>query len=330
MTALLRVDDLRVTYRGERGEVRAVDGVSFELGAGGEALGLIGESGSGKSSLALALVRLLPPSALVTGSARLGGVELLSLPVERYRREVRWRRIALVMQSAMHALNPVLRIGLQVAERLRLEGVGAREARHQSETLLERVGLPTGTSERYPHELSGGMRQRVLIAMALALRPALLVLDEPTSALDVSIQAQIMNLLKEVRRDDGVSMLFITHDLALASDLCDRVAVLYAGEVRELGSADDVLTAPRDPYTRALLASIPRLHGDVRPGFLPGAPPAAHDMPSGCRFAPRCPSAFEPCAAHPPALVDVGDRVARCWQVQPLPEGIGRPEGVGS
>jgi oligopeptide/dipeptide ABC transporter ATP-binding protein len=323
MSDALRVEDLRVSYRAERGAVRAVDGVSFELAAGGEALGLIGESGSGKSTLALALMRLLPPGAAASGRVSLGALDLLELGEERYRREVRWRRLALVMQSAMHALNPVLRVGDQVGERLRLEGLGRRESARRALALLERVGLGDGAAARFPHELSGGMRQRVLIAMALVLEPRVLILDEPTSALDVSVQAQIMNLLKEVRRDHGISMLFITHDLALASDLCDRVAVLYAGEVRELGSADDVLVAPRDPYTQALLSSIPRLHATARPTFLPGAPPDASALPGGCRFAPRCPAAFEPCAAHPPALVPVGDgHLARCWLHQPLPDAL--------
>lgn len=317
----LAVEDLSVGYRSARGEVRAVDGISFEVALGGEALGIIGESGSGKSSLALALMRLLPKGASARGRVRLGALDLSAMSDERYRVEVRWRRLAIVLQSAMHALNPVLRVGDQVAERLRLDGVGRREAARRVGELLEQVGLGERTAARYPHELSGGMRQRVMIAMALALNPSVVILDEPTSALDVSVQAQIMNLLKRLRREHGVSMLFITHDLALASDLCDRVAVLYAGQLRELGSADAVLTAPRDPYTQALLASIPRLRGDERPSFLPGAPPDASALPAGCRFEPRCPVAFAPCRAHPPELVPVADgQVARCWKYQPPPE----------
>ncbi len=318
---LLTVDDLHVSYRSSGGEVRAVEGVSFELAGGGEALGLIGESGSGKSSLALALMRLLPKGATRKGSARLGDLDLYSLSSERFRTLVRWRELALVPQSAMHALNPVLRVGDQVAERIVLEGVPRRDASRRAAALLERVGLARGVAARYPHELSGGMRQRVLIAMALALDPSVVVLDEPTSALDVSIQAQIMNLLKELKRERGISMLFITHDLALASDLCDRLAVLYAGQVRELGGADEVLGAPRDPYTQALLASIPRLHGKERPSFLPGSPPDPREFPPGCRFEPRCPVAFAPCRAHAPALVELGaGQTARCWHHQPLPE----------
>jgi oligopeptide/dipeptide ABC transporter ATP-binding protein len=321
--ALLRVVDLHVRYRTARGAARAVDGASFEIEAGGQALGLIGESGSGKSTLALTLMRLLPAGAEVGGGIHLGDLDLRALGDERYRAEVRWRRIAMVMQGAMHALNPVLRVGEQVAERLLLEGVGRREGSRRAAALLERVGLGSGAAARYPHELSGGMRQRVAIAMALTLQPELLILDEPTSALDVSVQAQIMNLLKDLKRERGISMLFITHDLALASDLCDTVAVLYAGQVRELGDADDVLTAPRDPYTQALLASIPRLRGDARPAFLAGAPPDASAPPPGCRFEPRCPVAFAPCREHPPALVAAGGTSsARCWQYQRLPERV--------
>ena len=321
----LAVDDLHVRYRAREpggAEVRAVEGAGFELELGGEALGLIGESGCGKSSLALALLRLLPAGGRAWGSVRLGALDLLGMPRERYRREVRWRRLAVVMQGALHSLNPVLRVGAQVSERLWLEGVPRREAARRAEALLERVGLAAGSAARYPHELSGGMRQRVLIAMALALEPALLVLDEPTSALDVSIQAQVMNLLKDLKRERGLSMLFVTHDLALASDLCERVAVLYAGELRELGGADQVLTEPADPYTQALLDSLPRLRGDARPTFLPGTPPDPTAPPPGCRFAPRCPRAFEPCHDQPPPLVALPTGpLARCWLHQDAPEG---------
>ena len=321
----LTVADLHVRYRAREpggAEVRAVDGAGFELLLGGEALGLIGESGCGKSSLALALLRLLPAGGRAWGSLRLGDLDLLSMPLERFRRDLRWRRLAVVMQGALHSLNPVLRVGAQVGERMWLEGVPRREAARRAEALLERVGLPASAAVRYPHELSGGMRQRVLIAMALALDPQVLVLDEPTSALDVSVQAQVMNLLKDLKRERGLSMLFVTHDLALASDLCDRIAVLYAGEVRELGGADEVLTAPADPYSRALLDALPRLRGDERPVFLPGTPPDAAAPPAGCRFAPRCPRVYEPCRDHPPPLAALADgRLARCWLHQRPPDG---------
>jgi oligopeptide/dipeptide ABC transporter ATP-binding protein len=220
----------------------------------------------------------------------------------------------MVFQGAMHALNPVIRVGDQATERLRQDGVSRRDADARLAALLDRVGLPRGTGERYPHELSGGMKQRVMIAMALTHDPPLLILDEPTSALDVSIQAQIMNLLKELKRDQGIAMLFITHDLALASDLCDRIAVVYAGQVRELGSAEAVLTDARDPYTQRLMASIPRLHGDAPPGFLPGTPPDLRQPPTGCRFAARCPVVFERCAEPPPLVEVAPGHHARCWR----------------
>jgi oligopeptide/dipeptide ABC transporter ATP-binding protein len=312
---LLAVDGLRVHYASDRGTVQALDGVSFTVDGPGEALGIIGESGSGKTTLALSLMRLLPSNAArVEGSIRLGGEDVHALPEERFRRDVRWRRVAMVFQGAMNALNPVLRVGRQIAERPVLEGVSPREALRDARRLLALVGLPPDTTERYPHELSGGMKQRVAIAMALALRPELVILDEPTSALDVSVQAQIMNLLKQLKWDLGLSMVFITHDIALASDLSDRLAVAYGGQLREYGSTDAVLTGPLDPYTQVLLASVPRLRAEEPPRPLPGAPPAPTAPPAGCRFHPRCPRAFAPCPTRrPPLLEPRPGHHARCW-----------------
>lgn len=315
MNALLQVEDLRLEYATPRGPLPAVDGISFRIEGEGEALGIIGESGSGKTSLALAMMRILPRNARISGgSVRLAGRELLALPEDVFRREVRWRGMAMVFQGAMHALNPVIRVGPQVAERLLADGQPKADAMRQAERLLERVGLPSGTASRYPHELSGGMKQRVMIAAALTHSPPLLILDEPTSALDVSIQAQIMNLLKELKSELGMSLLFITHDLALASDLCDYLCVAYAGQLRERASAEDLLGQARDPYAQRLLASIPTLHGETRPAFLPGAPPDLRDELPGCRFEPRCPFAFARCAAEPPDLLEVeAGHWARCW-----------------
>jgi oligopeptide/dipeptide ABC transporter ATP-binding protein len=282
------------------------------------ALGVIGESGSGKTSLAITLMRLLPQNGSHTGGTmRLAGEELSTMSDEAFRRRIRWSRMAMVFQGAMHSLNPVIRVGDQVAERLRADGVSKAEARGRTEGLLSRVGLPVATLERYPHELSGGMKQRVMIATALTHDPPLLILDEPTSALDVSIQAQIMNLLKELKAERHISMLFITHDLALASDLCDTIAVVYAGQVRELGSAEDVLGDPADPYTQRLLASIPSLHDATPPDFLPGAPPDVREGLSGCRFAARCPLVFEPCDREVPYLEVGAGHGARCWRHHP-------------
>lgn len=312
--ALLDVRDLQVEYSTDRGPLRAVDGVSFELEKG-QALGIIGESGSGKTSLAITLMRLLPKNATqLGGQMLLDGADIGAMSDDRFRRDVRWSRMAMVFQGAMHSLNPVVRVGDQVGERLRADGLSKAETAARVKELLDRVGLPSGSESRYPHELSGGMKQRIMIATALTHDPPLLILDEPTSALDVSIQAQIMNLLKELKAERHISMLFITHDLALASDLCDQIAVVYAGEVREYGSADDVLTDARDPYTQRLLASIPSLHDATPPDFLPGAPPDVRDAIRGCRFAARCPVVFEPCEVSPPPFTEARPgQWSRCW-----------------
>jgi peptide/nickel transport system ATP-binding protein len=316
--ALLEVRELTVEYSTRSGPLRAVDGVSFDLHEG-RALGIIGESGSGKTSLALTLMRLLPRNAtLIDGRMRLDGMDLGALSDDAFRRTVRWSRMAMVFQGAMHSLNPVIRVGEQVGERLRADGMTRADAGARVDELLTRVGLPGSTASRYPHELSGGMKQRVMIATALTHHPALLILDEPTSALDVSIQAQIMNLLKELKAEQRITMLFITHDLALASDLCDDIAVMYAGQVRELGSAEGVLGQPLDPYSGALLAAIPGLHDDRPPHFLPGAPPDLRLPIAGCRFAARCPFVFDPCLVEPPPLFEVrAGHVARCWLHDP-------------
>ena len=314
--ALLEVRDLKLHYSTPAGAVRAVDGVSFDIGGAGEAVGVVGESGSGKSSLAIALMRLLPSNvALSEGQILFDGQDLTALSAEQFRKDIRWRVIAMVVQGAMNALNPVLRVGGQIVERLLYDGgVTKAEAFSRAEGILELVGLPKEILQRNPHELSGGMKQRVVIAMALVMEPRMLILDEPTSALDVSVQAQVMNLLKGLKRDRGISMLFITHDIALASDLCDRVVVAYAGEHVEAGTSEEVLTDPKHPYTQKLIASIPRLHEPTQPEFLAGQPPDLLNPPSGCRFHPRCPYAFEPCAKESPPEFQVGaSQTARCW-----------------
>ncbi len=314
--AFLDVQDLKLHYGTRDGAVRAVDGVSFTLGEKGEAVGIVGESGSGKSSLAISLMRLLPSNVvLAEGKAYLGGRDILSLPSEQFRKEIRWQVMAMVVQGSMNSLNPVLRVGGQITERLLLDGgVSKKEANARAEELLELVGLPKEILQRYPHELSGGMKQRVAIAMALVMSPQMLILDEPTSALDVSVQAQVMNLLKRLKRDRGLSMLFITHDIALASDICDRILVAYAGEHVEAGSIEQVLTEPKHPYTQKLISSIPRLHDQTKPDFLSGQPPNMAEPPSGCRFHPRCPRAFEPCSEKPPPEFVVAEgHTVRCW-----------------
>ena len=322
MTPLLDVRDLRLHYATPRGPVRAVDGVSFAIGEPGEVVGIVGESGSGKTSMANALMRILPRNvARYDGEVLYGGEDLMALTDERFRKEVRWRTMAMVFQGAMSSLNPVLNVGRQVTERVLVEsGASKDEAYRKAEELLELVGLPRDIIKRYPHELSGGMKQRVVLAMALMMDPRILILDEPTSALDVSVQAQVMNLLKRLKRERGMAMLFITHDIALASDLCDRIVVAYGGEHVESGTLAEVLTAPKHPYTQKLIASIPRLHDPAQPEFIPGMPPDLVDPPSGCRFHPRCAFAFEPCDRdEPPWLAAGGSQHARCWLLAPSP-----------
>ena len=312
----LEAKGMQLHYGTSRGDIRALDGISLTIEAAGEAVGIVGESGSGKTSLAISLLRLLPPNtAHASGTVFLEGRNISALSLEQFRKEVRWRTMAMVFQGAQNSLNPVLRVGGQITERLLLDGdVNKKRADGRAGALLELVGLPREIAQRYPHELSGGMKQRVNIAMALIMEPKLVVLDEPTSALDVSVQAQVMNLLKRLKRERNLSMLFITHDIALASDLCDRLVVAYAGEHVETGPTDQVLMAPKHPYTQKLIASIPRLHNSAQPEFLPGQPPDMIDPPPGCRFHARCPYAFEPCDKDSPPAFDVGpNHTARCW-----------------
>ncbi len=321
---LLEIDNLHLHYSAGEHVVRAVDGVSFTIPERGVAVGVVGESGSGKTSLATALMRLLPKNvARFDGTIRLNGQDIMALSAEDYRRQVRWQKIAMVFQGAMSILNPVLKVGVQVAEPLLLDKRMEKKAAYAKvEGLLERVGLPSGIFNRYPHELSGGQKQRVVIAMALVLDPDLLILDEPTSALDVSIQAQIMNLLKDLKEDPGISMIFITHDIGLASDLCDLIAVAYAGEHLEFGPAERVLVEPEHPYTQLLLASLPRLHSVERPKPMPGSPPDLTNVPPGCRFHPRCPYCFEACMSELPPEIPLPDGGhSRCWLVDPAVAG---------
>lgn len=330
MTPLLEVRDLYLHYADRGGDVRAVDGLSFTLEEGGHALGIVGESGSGKSSMALAIMRMLPNNvARFDGQIFLEGREVSKLPEQRFRREIRWRKIALVPQGAMNALNPVIRVGEQIIEPLMADGhINRRAAQSRAEELLELVGLSTETYHRFPHELSGGMKQRAMIASALIMSPLLVVLDEPTSALDVSVQAQITNLLKGLKRELGLAIIFITHDIALASDVCDSLGIVYAGELAELGSAEQVLTSPQHPYSQKLLASIPRLHAHKMPEFIPGEPPDLRKPPAGCRFHPRCPFVMEQCKIEkPPPFYPQSDHQARCWMLDGLPES-GEGEGA--
>ncbi len=314
--ALLTVEDLYLYYRTRRGPVRAVDGVSFSLNEG-ETLAIVGESGCGKSSLAYSIIRILPRNVYrYDGSVFFDNVgNLVTLDEEAMRTRVRWRGIAMVFQGAMNALNPVLKVGSQISETLMLHlDMSKEEAMGRAKRALEDVGLPPYVIDRYPHELSGGMKQRVVIGMALVMQPKLIILDEPTSALDVMTQANIINLLKKLKRELTLSYLFITHDLSLASELADRVAIMYAGRIVEIGSADDVFDNPIHPYTQRLLGSVPLLKVDREPTFIPGAPPDLASPPSGCRFHPRCPFANEKCSKEDPLLRPFGkeERMVAC------------------
>ncbi|MGM1051221.1 MAG: ABC transporter ATP-binding protein [Pseudomonadota bacterium] len=326
---LLSVENLALHYRTRGGAVRAVDGVSFDVKRG-EALVILGESGCGKSSLARALMRLLPRNlAHHGGRVRLGGTPISELSDERFRREVQWSRMALVMQASMNALNPVVKVGEQVAEPLReLKRWPRRRALERAAEVFQRVGLPLDFMARYPFELSGGMRQRAVLAMALVAEPELVILDEPTSALDVLTQAAIMNVLKELKRDLGTSFILITHDVATSSELADRVALMYAGELVEACSATRFFGEPAHPYSRLLMKSVPRLHARERPRAILGQPPSLLDPPAGCRFAARCPERFARCGESPPAFaLGIGERAGegagesrhrvRCWRYEP-------------
>jgi peptide/nickel transport system ATP-binding protein len=309
---LLVVDDLKTHFKVSSGVVRAVDGVSFRL-EHGEALGIAGESGCGKTTTALSLVRILPANAeIVSGSISLMGIDLVP-KTENALRRYRWREISIVFQGAMNALNPVRRIIEQIAEPIEERlGESPKAARERAGDLLELVGIPRKRGDAYPHQLSGGMRQRAMIAMALACDPAIVIGDEPTTALDVMIQAQILALLEELRTKLGLSLILITHDLSVIAETCDRVMVMYAGRVAEEGPVDQVFRRPRHPYTQKLMAAFPNIHADRRTlDVIPGSPPDLRDPPPGCRFAPRCPFVMDVCReVVPPETTFDGVRVA--------------------
>jgi peptide/nickel transport system ATP-binding protein len=317
--SLLSVRDLNVTYHTQAGPVPAVRGVSFDV-ARGEMLGLAGESGCGKSTIAGAILRLLPGDTDIDGSVMLQGEDVLEMKLGRLR-AVRWTEASIIFQGAMHALNPVDRIGDQIAEAiLTHQQAGERDAQIRAGSLLEQVGLPGRRIRDYPHELSGGQRQRVMIAMALACNPSVVIADEPTTALDVMVQAQVLRLLKELQRELGLAMLFITHDLSVLVEACDRLAIMYAGRIIEEGPGEAVFKTPKHPYTRALGAAFPEI-GDMSfrlaPSGLPGDPPYPGDLPTGCTFHPRCPVAFDDCSEIDPPLFDAGhERRAACLLVE--------------
>jgi peptide/nickel transport system ATP-binding protein len=318
---LLEVTDLRTWFHTESGTARAVDGVSFHVNAG-EVLGIVGESGCGKSVTALSIMQLIarPPGEIMAGSSmRFRGEELVGAREQRLR-EIRGDDIAMIFQEPMTSLNPVYTVGDQIGETLRLHRrVRKREAQARAVEMLQLVGIPN-PGERinaYPHQLSGGQRQRVMIAMALACDPDLLIADEPTTALDVTIQAQILELLAELRSRLGMAMILITHDLGIVAEVCDRVLVMYAGQVVEHGTVGELFREPRHPYTEGLLAAVPRLGRQQETlAVIPGAVPSPTEWPVGCRFHARCPYGWDRCVREQPPLLQTRtdpDRVARCW-----------------
>jgi oligopeptide/dipeptide ABC transporter ATP-binding protein len=323
---ILQVENLRTYFRTDAGVARAVDGVSFHVNPG-ETLGIVGESGSGKSVTSLSVMRLIPqpPGRIEPGSRILfrgaAGVEDLAAVPEARMRQIRGNDIAMIFQEPMTSLNPVFTVGEQIMESLRLhQKMDKRAARRRAIEMLHLVGIPIPDQrvDEYPHQLSGGMRQRVMIAMALACDPKLLIADEPTTALDVTIQAQILELLNRLQKELGMSIILITHDLGVVAETCDRVIVMYAGQVFEEGPVRDIFADPQNPYTEGLLRSMPRLGEEVeRLAVIPGVVPAPTAWPVGCRFAERCPYGWEKTEREDPPLFDIGGgRRNKCWLVE--------------
>ena len=317
-TPVLSVDGLEVWFDVPGGELHAVQGVAFDLYPG-ELMGLVGESGCGKTTTILALMGLLPPSASVAGRVLLEGQDVLAKGEDSISPH-RWRDVAMVFQGAMNAFNPVKTVGSQIVEPMELHGVASgRAARNQAAELLEMVGIAGARADRYPHEFSGGMRQRAAIAMALACNPKVLLADEPTTALDVMVQAQILELLVRLTEDLGLAMILVTHDLPVVAQVCRRAAVMYAGKVAESGPIETLFHDPRHPYTRMLFQATPDLHGDDEVMSIPGAPPRLDREVLGCPFHPRCDSAFSRCPQEEPRLREVADNHTAACHLNDVP-----------
>ncbi|MGI6783310.1 MAG: ABC transporter ATP-binding protein [Aminivibrio sp.] len=312
MKNLLEVSDLSVEYRTYEGTVAAVNGLGFSL-APGRTLGLVGESGAGKTTTALAVMGLVPspPGVITSGEINFAGRNLLSLP-EREMKKIRGNRISMIFQDPMTSLNPVVTVGLQISEAIAAhQNLSDKEAEDKAREMLEKVQIPGQRYREYPHEFSGGMRQRVVIAMALACNPALIIADEPTTALDVTIQAQVLELMRSLKEEFSTAMIMITHDLGVVGEVCDHVAVMYGGRIVETGSLERIFDGPRHPYTRGLFRCIPDIEektSEIRP--IEGLMPDPLDLPKGCPFHPRCPEAMEICrTVIPPVSDDGGHRV---------------------
>lgn len=309
-TELLRVENLTMYYSILRGYVRAVENVNFSM-AKGEALGLVGESGCGKTSAMLAILRLLPRNAHIkSGKIYFDGQDLLQMPEEEFRKNIRWKKISTVFQGAMNALHPTMKIGTQIAEAIVLHNkTTEKEALEKAKELLELTGIERSKIDRYPHELSGGMKQRAMIAMALACNPDLVIADEPTTALDVIVAAQVMKMMKELQHKLRISMIIVTHDLSIVAEVCDKIVIMYAGKIVEDGYTLDVFHEPLHPYTKGLISAFPNiLEPKRRLQSIKGFPPDLLEPPSGCRFHPRCPYAMDVCQKNDPSPSDMGNK----------------------
>lgn len=319
MERVLDVRNLKVYYFTSKGPVRAVDDISFYINKG-ETLGVVGESGCGKTTLGTALLNMpTPPGKVVGGEIIIDGTNILELNENQLRKNVRWEKISMVFQGAMNSLTPAYTIEKQMLETLRYHReLDEQEARERIKKYVNLVGLSDDVLKRYPHELSGGMKQRIVIAMALFLEPELVICDEPTTALDVVVQAQIINLLKELKQKLNLSFIFVTHDLATEAEVADRIMVMYAGKIAEIGTNDQIYgeQGPMHPYTSNLLAATPRLHKKVEKlNFIPGSPPDLLNPPAGCRFHLRCPVVMEKCRTEEPPLKEIEkDHYVACWR----------------
>ena len=306
---LLEVKNLKTYFTTSLGDSKAVDGVSFNLEQG-ECLGLVGESGCGKTTTALSITRMLPKEGrIVDGEILVDGINYAELSEKEISRH-RWKDVSMIFQGAMNAFNPVKKVGWQIAEACMLhDGMKKDEAWDKARDLFDLVGIPRERVNQYPHEFSGGMKQRAMIAMALACDPKLIIGDEPTTALDVMIQAQILELLEELRKELNMGMILITHDLSILGETCDRIAVMYAGKIMEIGTVRDIFDHPAHPYTRKLISCFPDVRGEkIVPDGIPGYPPKLINPPEGCRFCPRCDMADEGCSLTCPELVQVGEK----------------------
>lgn len=307
--SFLSINDLNAIYHSEKGPVRAVQDVSFEINSG-ESVGIVGESACGKSTLGLSIIRTIPGGDIVSGKITLDGKSILDLTDAEFDEKYRWKQISMIFQGAMNSLDPVYTISQQFSDVLKRHH-SKQDHKTLMKSMLVDVGLDESVLKKYPHELSGGMKQRVIIAMALLLKPKLVIADEPTTALDVLVQSQILNLFKSLK-NQGVSFVLISHDMAVISEICEKIGIMYAGQMVEFGTARQILQDPKHPYTRALVQSIPKLHDTKKPQFIPGTPPSLQNQKPGCRFADRCKDVMEKCKQDP-ILKKTESGYVRCW-----------------